>query len=123
MYRPHPDHRNNNPQKSQWLIPVPDEISCFEHADGAGWLKEEVGWGLHLPDGQPEWLGVATDRQTQLFYAKFVTSAGQPWHGYPADQRRVNDIPHESVLSEWMHQELFTRAKIRKIVQGRPCSL
>lgn len=81
-----------------------------------------MGWGLHLPEGRPDWLGIATDRETELIFAKFVSSPGHPWHGYPADQRRSADIPLEAILEDWMSSDLFTRAKVRKIIKGQKCS-
>ena len=125
MYRHHPGHRNWTAGKSQWIISEPAELASFEFARSRGWLLDQVGWGLHIPDQTPEWLGVAQDHRTRVFIAKFVgATAPVMWHGYPADHRRnTADIPTERVLNAWLKAAIFSPAKIRKIARGQPCSL
>jgi hypothetical protein len=124
-YFHHPDHRNGTSEKSQWLISEPAELASFHLSVRSGWIQEESGWGLHMPNGAPEWLGLAQDHITLVFIAKFVSSnAPRLWHGYPADHRRSSrDIPPVQVLREWLTQRLLTPAKIRKVTKGQPCSL
>lgn len=125
VYRLNPDHRNGTGGKSQWTIPPPDEVRCFRQADDRAWLSVNVGWGLHMPDGGPQFLGISEDRSRALFVAKFVASeAPVAWHGYPADhQRHPQDIPAPSVLKAWLDLDLLNPAKIRKLSRGQPCSL
>ena len=123
-YRPHPHHRNRMPGKSQWTIPVADEITCFKRAATSGWLLNLAGWGLHIPNKNPDWLGVAQDHSTQVFIAKFVGRQQNQWHGYPADHcRNAQDIPHEQVLYAWIDSKLLSTAKIRKVMRGQRCCL
>jgi len=125
MYRHHPDHRNGTSWKSQWTISEAAELASFELARSRGWLLGQVGWGLHIPIRSPEWLGVAQDHLTRVFFAKFVgATAPVMWHGYPADHRRnAADIPADLVLKAWLMAALLSPAKIRKIARGQPCSL
>ncbi len=120
-------HRNGNVSKSQWTISEAEETGCFNHAKDQGWIfpQMERGWGLHIADTRPSWLGIAQDRATRLFIAKFVgnVSLGE-WHGYPADYRRNNqDIPDEDVLRRWLSVDALSASKIRKIAKGQPCNL
>jgi hypothetical protein len=59
----HPDHRNTTPNKSQWRIVVEDERQCFATSRDRDWLDPAVGWGLHLIDEVPNYLGVAQDHR------------------------------------------------------------
>lgn len=121
-YFHHPDHRNSNPNKSQWTITREEERASFSQAFAEDWLRDTDGWGLHTPSGLPEYLGTALDRK--VFVAKFVGGPGTPWHGYPADhQQRAQDIPHEAALQSWMNLGLLTAPKIRKIAKGQRCNL
>lgn len=125
LYSHHPDHRNGTARKSQWIIPEHDERVCFSTARTRGWTSEGVGWGLHLPNARVEYLGIDDGGEYSLFIAKFVdgNKNGQ-WHGYPGDpQRHAADIPSPDVLRSWLHCELLSAAKIRKIARGQPCNL
>ena len=123
-YQPNPAHRNNTPGKSQWAVSLPDEQAIFLQSVNEQWLSAECGWGLHLVEGAPSYLGVAQDHLTEVFFAKFVGKSTSPWHGYPADHvRNSQDVPHEEVLSAWMQRHLISRAKVRKILRGKRCHL
>jgi hypothetical protein len=124
VYLPHPDHRNASPTKSQWTITVQEELMAFQLSHARRWLNAGVGWGLHLVDGQPAYLGVLRDTQSRAFLAKFVGSETQPvWHGYPADHCRTHDQPAVAVLDDWLRSRLLKRQIIRKISKGQPCKL
>lgn len=123
-YQPNPAHRNSTPDKSQWAVSVPDEQGIFLQSVNEQWVFAEYGWGLYLVGGNPSYLGVAQDHLTQVFFAKFVRKSTSPWHGYPADHvRNAQDVPHEKVLSAWMHRRLISKAKVRKILRGKRCHL
>jgi hypothetical protein len=127
-YTPHPHHRDGRPAKSQWTISIAEELASFDHAGREDWLmppeEPTVGWGLHCVEGSPCVLGVAVDRSRDFIIAKFVTSNGSDWHGYPADhQSNPQDIPLEAVLASWLQGSLFSAAKVRKIVRGQPCRI
>ena len=49
-------------------------MGCFASARANRWLVEveKVGWGLHLPAGKPNYVGVARDHDTKVFVAKFT---------------------------------------------------
>ena len=125
FYSHHPDHRNRTKNKSQWLITLDEETTCFRSSLNQGWLFNNIGWGLHFQDGNLTYLGFAQDHGTRVFVAKFVDSNNQQsWHGYPADHRRnLADIPTQEVLSIWLNGNIIGAAKIRKLCKGQPCSL
>jgi hypothetical protein len=130
MYVINPHHRNGNKSKSQWTISEADEVESFSSARKQGWILDEKGWGLHMINNRPAWLGIAKDRTTQLFIAKFVgnpctgSSSGVEWHGYPADYRNNHhDIPEEGILRKWLSESTLSPAKVRKIAKGQPCNL
>jgi hypothetical protein len=124
-YQHHPDHRNNQGGKSQWIISEESERASFGNAVAQGWIVGRVGWGVHPPNTQPQVLGVSQDRRRQLYIAKFVASqAPVLWHGYPADhQRHPQDVPAAPILRNWLTGALFVPAKIRKLLKGQPCTL
>jgi hypothetical protein len=121
----HPDHRNGNPNKSQWTITEEEERAAFVRAVEHEWLLQNRGWGLHLHQEQPQYLGTSKGQAAALFVAKFVSSGAQvSWHGYPADhQRNIQDIPESKVLKSWIDLRLLALPKIRKLMKGQPCSL
>jgi hypothetical protein len=99
-------------------------MESFDRSVSRGWLLADSGWGLHIPDSTPDWLGVAQDHTTRVFIAKFVGQSAGVWHGYPADHvKNARDVPHEDVLSAWLKAELLAPAKARKILRGQPCNL
>ena len=71
-YLPNPQHRNKTKGKSQWLISLTEEAKCFHIAYANQWIGDDTGWGLHYPNGIPDYLGVAQDHETKVFIAKFV---------------------------------------------------
>lgn len=125
-YLCHPHHRNNNRKKSQWRITEPQEVACFQLTHTQQWIVAAVGWGLHVVNNAASFLGVAQDRQLQLFIAKFVSAAnsgGTQWHGYPADHRASEDRPPDDVLGAWLAGGRLPAAKLRKVQKGEPCNL
>lgn len=100
------------------------EEASFNRSWAEGWLLDECGWGLHIVNGGPDWLGTAQDHESRVFIAKFVGQLDSDWHGYPADHvRNPQDIPHENVLGSWLDDELMSAAKVRKVMRGQRCSL
>lgn len=125
----HPDHRNGTQGKSQWTIDQDEEFNCVTNAIANSTLSlaETFGWGLHLVNGLPEYLGVGANHGSQVFVAKFKCHDGvapRQWHGYPADHAaRDQDIPPSKVLLAWRNAGFLTKAKASKILLGKRCSL
>lgn len=124
-YIVHPDHRNGNPAKSQWIISEQAECNAFTVSEQRDWLSEFQGWGLHIPRRRPTPLGTCVGRSRDSYIAKFVRSERDgDWHGYPADySRNHQDRPSEAVLSDWERSNIVSPAKIRKIGRLQPCRL
>lgn len=118
-------HRNGTPLKSQWIISHIDERACFLHSYTSGWIDDDTGWGLHFHEQIVDYLGLSHDRERRLFIAKFVANRRPSyWHGYPADyQVNIQDIPREDVLNKWLADEIFSPAKISKILRGKACRI
>ena len=122
-YQPNQAHRTKSSGRSQWTISISAEKTCFYLCIENLWILQEVGWGLHYPEGAPEYLGVSEDQATPIFIARFVGKSGA-WHGYPADhQKNFQDIPDQGILLDWMNRNLLAASKIRKIVRGQSCRL
>jgi len=121
-----PKHRNRSSSYSIWVIHIYEEVECFIHTHKQGWIvkEKETGWGLHLVDGKPEFLGELSNGE-QSKIAKFV--GNQPmglWHGYPSDyQRNLQDRPPINIMLVWRDLCLVTKADISKIKAGKPCKL
>lgn len=68
------------------------------------------------------YLGVAEDHKTDVFIAKFVSDPNSSqWHGYPADQRKSQDIPAQPILAKWLAANVLSPPKVRKIGRGQRC--
>lgn len=122
------DHRNGNPDKSQWIIPEATERSCFESAFTTWRSSDFHRWGLHLEDGQAKYLGItkrSAPERRDLFVAKFIDSnRNSKWHGYPADHiLNHEDIPPEDTLALWLTAHYLRPAIIRKLSKGQKCKL
>jgi hypothetical protein len=125
IYAIKPDHRDGTPVKSQWVIPIPDEIVTFRLTVQEIWFDGDRGWGLHLVNGKAENLGVAVDRAQRIFIARFEGDLSRNyWHGYPADHlRRTGDIPTEEITQVWVDRGYLPKPKVRKILKGQRCNL
>lgn len=118
------DHRDGTAAKSQWSIDEADERGCLSKSVASSWCDTEHAWGVHRVSGQVRHLGIAQNRVTQLFVAKYVNGQNNLWHGYPADpQRHSQDIPPQYVLNSWLSLDILPAAKIRKIQRGQRCQL
>ncbi len=119
------DHRNKSKEKSQWTVSHQDEVNIFIDAYNRTWVSKDNAWGIFFNHGEIEYLGVAQDHITQVFIAKFVNDiAHTNWHGYPANyQMHSQDIPDESILNNWLVNNILAKSKISKIARGKPCKL
>ncbi|NEP56261.1 MAG: hypothetical protein F6K31_04460 [Symploca sp. SIO2G7] len=128
-YIPKIDHRNNNPNKSQWTITESEEIDCFNNSFSSQWIDQfYTSWGLYFDNNEVSYLGISAKNEPescQLFIAKFIDSnQNNEWHGYPANHsRNQQDIPPETVTQDWIEKEYLRRATIRKITRGQKCKL
>ncbi len=128
LYSSKVDHRDGTAIKSQWSIPLEDEEQAFVRSCGEGWIVGDHGWGLHLVEELPTFLGFGSRRRgrdgVQLFIARFDEGTAREWHGYPADPQFNNqDIPTEPVLSHWVSRAYITLAQKRRIMKAQPCVL
>lgn len=121
-----PQHRDDNPKKSQWRISEADEEACFLRAHREGWQEEQdTYWSYYVSNGAVDYLGVAVDRARRLIVAKFV-GKGKPldWHGYPADhQMHQQDVPPLPIRNMWLKEGLMRPQVISKIGKQQRCRL
>jgi len=121
-YLHHPHHRNQNPNKSQWLVGMPEERECFGTAHDKNWIEAHEAWGFLLQDGEPIPLGISADGHFRCKVAKFVDgSRNAHWHGYPADHRKTQDSPPVSISRDWLQQHTIGRHIVRKLMRAEPC--
>lgn len=121
-YVPNKKHRNKTPKASQWRISQSLEIASFSQSIGEGWLDGNYSWGLHQVSGSCQYLGVDRDHITRVFIARFEAKATPAvWHGYPVNY--AFERPPESVTKNWLSSGALAAAKVRKIIQGKRCSL
>lgn len=127
----HEHHRNNNPNKSQWVITIDQETDCFissHQIKDKFTVHSGICWGLYLEEDECQYLGKAarhsTEPNSQLFIAKFIDNSNE-WHGYPADHvdKFPEDVPHEVWLNYWLQKGLLSKSKVSKILRGRKCKL
>lgn len=122
------DHRNGNPDKSQWSISESMEISCFQRAYASWRCSPNNCWGLHLEKDKVAYLGItksSAPEERRLFVAKFINgNKNNRWHGYPADHvLHHQDIPPEDVLARWLQAQYLRPAVVRKLSRGQKCKL
>lgn len=125
-YTINPQHRDGNPNKSQWIVIESDEVSLFETSYTAGWKDEDDKkcFGIKKSGTSISILGVCKDRITDLKIAKFVSNHQLTWHGYPANYRiNQQDKPTTTILEKWVEEELITKSKMGKIARGQKCNL
>jgi hypothetical protein len=125
VYLPNPQHRDGNPNKSQWIINTNQEIYVFKYTAYKNWIFEENGWGLFIDKDIINYLGIINNRNTSIFIAKFVVDINHnAWHGYPADyQFKAQDVPDKEVINKWIKEKYITKAKARKIMMGQSCRI
>lgn len=123
-------HRDGNPNKSQWSIPVADEQASFVLAHSRGWLLTDNGWSYHVRNDVVDYLGYAVphrgipiEHRRKLLLAKFVAS-GTPlvWHGYPADpQNNRHDVPDIAIRRQWLMEDVLPPQFVRKVGRQQSC--
>lgn len=125
-------HRDGNPNKSQWIISEDDESVCFRWAANDLTVlhleSQKICWGLYVVEDQLEYLGTSARNESNcnecLFIAKFVGDHGVNWHGYPANHvANPHDIPAPEVLRKWKERNFLRRPAVRKISKGQKCRL
>ena len=124
-------HRNGNPNKSQWIINHSQEINVFEYSYESVWISQNrdkrVSWGLYLVNGNPSVLGQTAMYCTLplkvVLIAKFIEGT-QAWHGYPANYRcNPQDRPCTQILKNWRNCGHIEKSEVAKIRSGKRCSL
>ncbi|MCL7721146.1 hypothetical protein [Actinobacillus pleuropneumoniae] len=118
-------HRNQNPNKSQWCIRVPEERDLFVSSFNSCWFHPDNQWcfGIIPNNKKPTILGISASNdplpQQELHFAKFVCDQNV-WHGYPFGRASsdLNQIP-KSVLDSWKKEGYISNAVRSKIHKGR----
>jgi hypothetical protein len=120
FYVHNPKHRNFTPDAGRWTISEEAERLSFGTALRSGWVGENEGWGLHIENDVPTYLGV--DRfDVHSFVAKYIDSSGSTiWHGFP---KAPADVPGPGVLKDWLQEGTLRKKTVKLLSQGRPCSL
>lgn len=114
-----------NEHKSIWIIGELEEFNSFTLMYDENWIFEKyTGWSFHRVNSNKEFLGLSP-KQEQVKIAKFVDSCENgKWHGFPIDYRySVHDKPTIKILREWECKGEITKAQMRRIAQGKDCSL
>lgn len=117
-------HRNGNPIKAQWIIPVDEEIDCFANTKKENWIdgNGECGWGIIGDGNGHKIIGYVRNKggNTSVYIARFVgDKATDEWHGYPANvARSISDRPIDSILSEWRKSKYISNFEFSRIRRG-----
>lgn len=125
-YTINPQHRDGNPNKSQWTVLEADEKSIFDVSYSAGWKDEDDKkcFGIKNSGTTLSVIGRCKDRIIDLKIAKFVSDHQFIWHGYPANYRtNQQDKPSTSILKKWVDEDFITKSKMGKITRGQKCDL
>lgn len=121
-------HRDGNPNKSQWIISCANEKEIWNNAP---YSTNCPCYGLYVQNDKPDYLGIPAKSTLsplkKLFIAKFRGSPNGiffTWHGYPADTTlNTQDRPSEDYLNEWMEKKYISLAQASKILKGKKCRL
>jgi hypothetical protein len=122
-YSPKTDHRRSGAlEKSQWTISVVEERNCFELATTCSWSWRDSYWGVHVPAGTAEFLGLSQAPERQpVFIAKFIVDQAE-WHGYPvAHWRSTYDKPGTDILEAWRANGYIRKKTVKRVIGGRRC--
>lgn len=118
-------HRNNNPQKAQWTIPVDEELDCFAITKEKNWIDEEHvrGWGIIVNRNGHKVIGYVRNKgeNIDVYIARFVGMRSEDvWHGYPANvAQQTSDRPAEFVLNTWRNLKYISNSEYSRIRRGR----
>lgn len=121
-YRPKDDHRKRTAgKKSQWTINEEEERSCFDLAAAQSWTWRDSYWGVHVPDGVAQYLGISqAPERKPVFIARFLP--GKYWHGYPvAHWRSPFDKPSTDILEAWWEKGYIRKKTVKRVAGGKRC--
>lgn len=117
-------HRDKNPNKSQWCIAELEEINLFRLSFGNEWFDENKTscFGIISEEKKLKVLGISASNRLPLMdlhFARFVCDQ-QIWHGYPfgntsSDLKKIS----RSILDDWKDQGYINNAVKNKINKGR----
>lgn len=120
QYQINSQHRDHNPNKSQWIISCEEELSVF-----AGSVNESIVidgqymWGIYIPGMIPEALGVTRFGDESKLAIFDNGKHNGFWHGYPADYIRNQEIPSGEVFDLWRKNGFLKKADVNKIIKGQ----
>ena len=124
QYKVNPQHRNGNPNKSQWCVSANVEEDLFKVSCDSGWFNQQrtCCFGIISNGGKLLVLGVSAQNNpppTELHFAKFVCDQSL-WHGYPFGKASsdLGQIPKQ-VLDSWKNANHISNAVRNKIHKGR----
>ena len=115
-YQPNPQHRGALPlhQKSQWLIPVPEEVSLFDKAYKEAWSCPKGNlWSI-----DDDFKIIGKDIEYELRVAKFWSNQ-DIWHGFPVSMKREVDRPPTIAIQSWVKKRIIRKKDGIKMSQGR----
>lgn len=119
-YQINSQHRDRNPNKSQWAVSCEEEVSMFAGTAADGIITDEqYMWGLFIPEREPVALGVTKNGDTSRIALFDNGKHNGFWHGYPADYIRGRDVPSDEVFDLWREKGIFEKPDIKKIVKGQ----
>lgn len=126
QYEVNPQHRDGNPNKSQWIVSLSEdaEKNLFRVSYNSCWFNQQrtCCFGIMSVNGKPQILGVSAKNNpppTALHFSKFVCNQ-RLWHGYPFGKASsdLGQIPKE-VLDSWKEANHISNAVRKKIHKGR----
>lgn len=117
-YQINEQHRDKNPNKSQWIVSPKEEVEIFVDSYRNSWFdNDHISFGIKLNNSNLIVLG-KTKNNLDSKVAKFSMNS-KLWHGYPADLSMLKDIPSTIVLCEWCNLGYISKRQFNRIVQGR----
>lgn len=129
FYKPNPQHRNDNPNKSQWAISKKEERGIFKLTCSFNWIynnnNKSLGFGIKKDNNRTVLLGYSAGiyGRKELKIAKFIENQNT-WHGYPADYRTHKaDTPPTEILKKWFDDGYINKKNMCKILKGQKCNL
>lgn len=123
QYRINEQHRNNNPNKSQWIIDHNIELEIFEGCIQHKWLSscEKYAYGLLIRSQKPDKIGktaTSSSSPQELYIAKFCCDQNI-WHGFPCGDKGddFEKISDETIIN-WRENKYFSKKTLSKINKG-----
>lgn len=124
-YQVNHQHRNQNSNKSQWIVATEVELQIFTEGLIMKWLNpsHNVIWSVPNHFSQLKPIGIERanrgSSQENLYIAKYTGDSNGTWHGYPVSAKSQHDHPPQDIVNSWISNSYIDKSFFSKWVRGK----